>query len=109
MTQLIGYPCAVCSRQSRGWAISAPGDISRVFTQFCSRDCMEIFMKRDPLTQDEKKAALAGGNEGGAFLDQIGKTDLATLDGDEWAMFCGLIFAGACDHLKAQANDEVPF
>lgn len=106
MTKMPGYPCATCQRQSTGWAIHTPaGD----FHQFCSKDCAETFMDHAPLNHDETKAAIAGGDAGGAYLDQIGKTDLATMTADEWAEFCGRMFAGACAALKAMADDEIPF
>lgn len=66
-------------------------------------------MKHEPLTNDERKAAVEGGNVGGAYLDEIGKTDLASLTREEWAEFCGRLFQGACEALRAQADDEVPF
>lgn len=105
MTQLPGYPCTTCCRQSRG--ITAT--IDRGYFQFCSRECLTLFLKHDTLSHDEKKAAIKGGDLGGQYLDHIGKTDLADLSADEWAEFCGRIFQGACGALKAQADDEIPF
>lgn len=106
MTQLPGYPCATCSRQSRGFTATL-GD--QGFYQFCSMECLVKFTKHNPATNDERKAALIGGNAGGEYLESIGKTDLATLTRDEWGEFCALIFTGTCAELKRLADDEIPF
>lgn len=110
MTRMPGYPCAVCRRQSGPYAISLPADPGQSgFHQFCSFDCARAFMAHNPATSDERKAAVEGGNAGGAYLDGIGKTDLASLTEAEWAEFCTRVFVGTCDALRAQADDEIPF
>lgn len=48
---------------------------------------MTPFMTRDDV--------LRGGNEGGAYLDSIGKSDLQALTDEQWATFCILIVNGA--------------
>lgn len=106
MTQLPGYPCATCQRQSQGFTMTIP---KIGFNQFCSTGCMESFMKHNPATNDERAAALIGGNAGGEYLDKIGKTDLARLSPEEWGEFCALIFTGTCAELKRMADDEIPF
>lgn len=106
MTKMPGYPCATCSRESQGIAISLPG---KRLKQFCSHDCARIFMAIDKLTQNEEAAASKGGEAAGAYLEQIGKTDLATLSGPEWEKFCQTLFKGACDELRRQADDCIPF
>lgn len=111
MTEMPGYPCAACNRQSRGISLNLPADFQAgTFHQFCSTECLVKFTHAPgPLTRDEEKAALEGGEAGGAYLDQIGKYDLRTLTGEEWARFCGSIYRGACDELRKQADDVVPF
>lgn len=106
MTQLPGYPCAVCNRQSKSITANTP---DAGFNQFCSVECLMSFLKPGPPSQDERKAALIGGNLGGQYLDQIGKTDLASLTPGEWEKLCTLIFTGTCEELKRQADDEIPF
>lgn len=106
MTKMPGYPCAICSRESQGIVISLPG---KRLKQFCSHDCARIFMTIDKLTQNERAAATKGGEEAGAFLDAIGKTDLAALSPEEWEKFCAALFKGACDELRRQADDTIPF
>ncbi len=66
-------------------------------------------MRKPDLDPNERQAALAGGDAAGAYLDGIGKTDLAAMTEAEWGEFCGRLFAGACDALRKAADDEVPF
>lgn len=56
----------------------------------------------DP-TPNEKAAFVHGGAMGGEYLDSIGKTDLETLDPDEWLTFIEAVVTGYCDHLRALA------
>ena len=38
-------------------------------------------------SEEENETLLAGGRAGGEYLESIGKTDLATMSGDEWLTF----------------------
>jgi hypothetical protein len=51
-------------------------------------------MPQETLNAYEIGAALEAGNAGGAFLDEIGKTDLETLDGNEWREFLRRVITG---------------
>jgi len=66
-------------------------------------------MTKTPVKPDEATAAVIGGNEGGAYLEQIGEFDLRKLTPDQWKVFCGKIFQGTCDELRRRADDEIPF
>jgi hypothetical protein len=106
------YPRAVCNRASAGFAFSAAG--SRVPPEFfCSMRCSEVWMvvhrKKIELTRDEAAAALAGGKAAGAFLDQLGRTDMAQLLRPEWAEFCERLTRGYLEALQRQADAQVPF
>lgn len=105
MTAMPGYPCPVCRRAGGTVTISIEGKLHHL----CSADCGRIFMTGKPLDFNEQKAAVEGGNAGGAYLDSIGRTDLATLTADQWAEFCGKIFQGTCAALRRMADDEIPF
>jgi uncharacterized protein DUF6511 len=60
----------------------------------------------DP-TPNEKAAFVQGGEMGGEYLDSIGKTDLESLDREEWLTFVEVVVTGYCDHLRAlAARDE---
>jgi hypothetical protein len=106
------YPCAVCNRVSADFAFNAPAAREPpVF--FCSMHCSEAWMiahrKKIELTRDEAVAALAGGKVAGAFLDQLGRTDVAQLSRVEWAEFCERLTRGYLEELQRQADTQVPF
>ncbi|MEM1346642.1 MAG: DUF6511 domain-containing protein [Pseudomonadota bacterium] len=106
-------PCNVCSRQGQGFEYRDPVFRGDSPVHFCSFACSEVFMvsrARDvPLTHDEARALKAGGDQAGAYLDRLGKTDLATLTPEEWHEFCRLLYVGTCDDLALQAQESVPF
>lgn len=60
-------------------------------------------------TETEDEAIDAGGDVAGAFLDELDKTDLATLTGDEWRTFLGKFLAGYSGHMSAEAAKYPPF
>jgi hypothetical protein len=72
----------------------------------------------DP-TPNEAEAMTVGGQQGGEYLESIGKSDLATLTGTEWDRFIDAVVTGYCDHLRELAakdrkrldamSPEVPF
>lgn len=106
------YPCAVCNRAGAGVAFNAPGTrCSPAF--FCSMRCSEVWMvahrRKIELTRDEAAAALAGGKAGGAYLEQLGRTDLGQLSRVEWAEFCERLTRGYLEELQRQADAQVPF
>lgn len=59
----------------------------------------------DP-TPNETAAMVEGGKAGGAFLDSLGKTDLALLTEKEWDTFVEAIITGYCDHLRELAAKD---
>ena len=106
------YPCAVCNRGGAGFAFSVP-DMRGAPAFFCSMHCSEVWMvahrKKVELTRDEVAAALAGGKAAGAYLDQLGRTDMAQLSRVEWAEFCERLTRGYLEALQHQADVQVPF
>lgn len=101
------FPCAVCGRAAGHMVISVahkPG------ADFCSDECGRAWMiKGGDLKAIEKEAVQAGGEAAGAYLDSIGKTDLAKLTADEWATFCATLYKATTDDLRRQALDSIPF
>lgn len=61
------------------------------------------------LTPNEASATKAGGKKAGAYLEGIGKTDLATMSGEEWSAFCAAMVEGYVVDLQRQADEYVPF
>lgn len=57
-------------------------------------------------TSSEKAAMVAGGELGGEYLEHIGKTDLATLEPGEWAMFIESVVTGYVDKLAELSMAE---
>lgn len=105
MTSLPGYPCTVCNRQSGPITIHMDDHLHR----FCGQDCARIFMTRPTITKDENQACKIGGDAAGAFLERIGKTDLASLSLTEWEEFCATLYTAVCDELRRKADDDIPF
>lgn len=63
-------------------------------------------MRLDPY---EEQALEDGGNAGGAYLDEIGKTDLAELTAEEWAKLWRTGFAAYTESMRDIVSREVPF
>lgn len=72
----------------------------------------------DP-TPNESEAMTVGGQQGGEYLESIGKSDLTKLTETEWDRFIDAVVTGYCDHLRELAakdrtrldamTSEVPF
>jgi len=59
----------------------------------------------DP-TPNESEAMTVGGQQGGEYLESIGKSDLATLTESEWDCFLDAVVTGYCDHLRELAGKD---
>lgn len=67
-------------------------------------------MPTETLDAFENAAALEAGTRAGEYLDEIGKTDLASLDRDEWLTFLKRIVVGYEQALRRKIlNGEPPF
>jgi hypothetical protein len=70
-------------------------------------------MKQDQFSRLESIAAGKGGNEGGAYLDDIGvemfKRDGSAMTIDEYFEFCRRIVAGYRKALIEDLKNEAPF
>jgi hypothetical protein len=53
----------------------------------------------DP-TPNEEAAMAVGGDAGGAYLEAIAKSDLATLSLAEWRQLIEVVVTGYCDALR---------
>lgn len=65
-------------------------------------------MPKDQLDAYELGAIREAGNQAGAFLDEINKTDLATLDGDEWSEFLRRVVVGFEVTMRKRILDGSP-
>ena len=59
----------------------------------------------DP-TPNEQAALAAGGDAAGAYLEGLGKSDLATLSQPEWRQLIEIVVTGYCDTLRELAAKD---
>ena len=105
--------CGSCGRTAIGYGY-APKPERPVIWVCDDPECLRLAkdsydMKQDDFTRIESLAAQKGGEEGGAYLDEIGVTDLAKLTPDCWAEFCRRLVAGYRKALVRDLRNEAPF
>jgi Family of unknown function (DUF6511) len=106
--------CAVCHRHAVALGY-APVQKQPMIWLCDSNECHAVAkrvykMPKRELDAYELGAAREAGNQGGAFLDELGKTDLATLDGEEWSEFLRRIITGFEITMRKRILDgEPPF
>jgi hypothetical protein len=61
---------------------------------------------KEGLGKLEADAAKRAGAVGGAYLDKLGKTDLATLTLDEYTDFIKTVIVGFASHMRALVGDN---
>jgi hypothetical protein len=59
----------------------------------------------DP-TPNEQAAMAAGGEAAGAYLESLGRSDLATLSPAEWKQLIEIVVTGYCDRLRELAGRD---
>ena len=105
--------CAVREPRGLGWfdvrfKISDP-QRDRNRRWLCSRACQDICHRRrgmiDP-TPNEVAAMSAGGEAGGAYLEALAKSDVATLSPAEWRQLIEIIVTGYCDTRRELAAKD---
>ena len=108
------FICAVCRGQAweQGYKPSRrePG-LWSCHDPVCTSLLKKVWtMTKETLDGYEHQAALAAGDDAGAWLDGIGKTDLAALSKEEWEEFLGLIVIGFQSHMRRLIEaGEAPF
>jgi hypothetical protein len=106
--------CAVCRRHAMAIGY-APKQRCQVIWLCDSNEChaaaKRIYkMPSDWLDAFELGAVLEAGTQAGAYLDEIGKTDMAVLTPDEWRSFLRHIVTGYERALRRKILDgEAPF
>src|SRR6478752_9935073 len=106
--------CAVCRRHaiSIGYARRQNGPVIWLCDDNnCHAAAKEIYaMPSERLDAYEIGSALEAGKEAGTYLDQIGKTDLAALDAQEWREFLRRIIVGFEQTMRRKIlSGEAPF
>ncbi len=110
MTGMPGYPCPVCRRAGGAVTIQMGREGGGVMAQLCSPECAKVWIMRGEATKDnERLASTRGGEAAGAYLEGIGKTDLAALTVQEWDRFCETLFRETCGEMARLADDGIPF
>ncbi len=108
--------CAICPREARGFGYNPElaGESGRP-GKACSMEHLNILKELkgmvDP-TGNEIEAALYGGQMGGEYLDEMGKTNLAALSAAEWQQFLLCVVGGYVTQLaktRPLTEDEIPF
>lgn len=67
-------------------------------------------MPRDILNRIERDSMMAAGDKAGAYLDSIGKTDVAQLTAQEWEDFLATAFNTFGDEMRTRIGAEnAPF
>lgn len=98
--------CAVCRRQAGQWGYS-PRAHSPILWLCSDPVCLgsgsKVYtMSEREMTIFEIKARNEAGAKAGAYLDKIGRTDLGTLNEEEWFRFLTLVVTGFEDSLREQ-------
>jgi hypothetical protein len=106
-----------CGRSARGFAYQDPQRLPFGETILpvpcCSMECLDVAVKwrgnMRQLNVDEKRAVNSASPEVGAYLDQIGKTDLATMTETEWLGFIAHAYGTVSAEVRKIWENEVPF
>lgn len=62
----------------------------------------------DP-TEHELAAMEAASDMAGEYLDSLGKTDLATMDREEWMVLIQCVVSTYGDRLRELKDEDIPF
>ena len=104
--------CTVCPREAKGFGYNPKlaGEDGRAGIA-CSMKCLNTLKEKQGMMNDatpnETQAVLHGGNMGGEYLDELGKTNLAALSEDEWQQFLFCVVGGYVE--KITAYNDIPF
>lgn len=99
-----GGPCFICQRE----AFSGLAFKTKPVCLSCAPHSLsgEVMLE---FTETEAGAISAGGEQAGAYLDQIGKTDLAELAPDQWLKFLATFLHGYSEAMREAARTNPPF
>lgn len=106
--------CAACKRQAAGIGYSPR--MGAPIAWLCDTpDCIPLgktvyHMSAKELSQFEAFSLAEAGDDAGAFLESVGKTDLASLDREEWLTFLKTILTAYEDRMRKRLlNHAAPF
>lgn len=105
--------CAICRRDARGYGFSPHFiRVAAPDSKQCSRRCQDITARLkgmiDP-NKHETQALAVAGVRAGAYVEAIGKTDLARWSEHEWATLIEVVVTAFQDFLRQAYADDPPF
>lgn len=108
--------CPVCLRQSRGFGFRDPTLPGAPYFEACCLAHLETAIHHwrtgqvlEPMKYERIALDLAS-DKAGEYLEGIGKTDLATLTGEEWHGLLALIYATTSEAVgRLIEENAVPF
>lgn len=101
-------PCSVCRREVQGPFPPLPSWLApwRALSEraaACSIVCLAALSMRDPSmvdpTENETKALEAASDNAGAYLEELGETDLAKLSREQWMTLLEVVVTAWSDAL----------
>lgn len=107
--------CAVCGRAGRGYGFIVRWGANKGQTlPACSMRCLDIIALEGrnmfKLNHFENQAIDAASDKAGAYLEKIGKIDLATLSAEEWYELLKTVFVASTAEIQRLTDeDAVPF
>jgi hypothetical protein len=106
--------CAVCRRHAVWLGYSPKANSAIVWlcdNAGCHAAARKVYaMPKADLDAYERCATLEAGDAAGRYLDEIGITDLARLDSDQWREFLRLVITGFEKVMRRKIlNNEAPF
>ncbi len=102
-------PCFICRRRDDGCALLR----GREIRWYCAECGMALAKKANammPRAFDlvEQRAMQEAGEQAGEYLDEIGKTDLAQLDQNEWNVFLIMIIRKFGEAIRREIATHSP-
>lgn len=108
--------CRVCRRRATGFGFAPPANKGAPKIDLCGHpECLAVApkvydMPDKQLDAYEAKARDEAGEAAGAYLDEVGETDLAALTPEQWAEFGARFVQGFAASLRRQiTSGEPPF
>ena len=108
--------CGVCRRRASGIGFAPGGYKPPPVLWLCDDPrCHRLGktayqMPECKMDEFESRARFAAGQDAGAYLDEIGKTDLETLSEREWLLFIDKVILGFEQSLREQlTKSAAPF
>lgn len=107
--------CAVCGRASRGYGFTSRiGTAKHPRQPACSLLCLDTLYRKDGRVFDlhhwENQGLDAASDAAGEYLDKLGKTDFATMTGEEWRGLLQIVFVRSTGTIQRLATEgAAPF